>query len=94
MTAGLASILRYLVALDLEIGCDNSERVRVPSTLDWCGCWAITRVATTCGIDRGDDRDLMSDGVERRFGQVNRLPRRSDGRRTTARPTLLAKPER
>jgi putative transposase len=57
-----------------EIGCDNSERVRIAFTLDCCDREAISWVATTGGIDSGDIRDLMVESVERRFGLVNRLP--------------------
>jgi len=57
-----------------EIGCDNGERVRIAFSLDCCDREAISWVATTGGIDSSDIRDLMIESVERRFGQVNRLP--------------------
>ena len=58
-----------------EIGCDNGERVRIAFALDCCDREAISWVATTGGIEASDIRDLMIESVERRFGQVNQLPR-------------------
>jgi len=58
----------------LEIACDNGEKVRVAFALDCCDREAMGYVATTGGITAEDVRDLMVATVERRFGQVNRLP--------------------
>lgn len=58
----------------LEIACDNGEKVRVAFALDCCDREAMGYVATTGGITAEDVRDLMIATVERRFGQVNRLP--------------------
>jgi putative transposase len=60
-------------------GCDNGEKVRVPFALDCCDREAMSYVATTGGITAEDVRDLMVATVEHRFGQVNRVPRRSSG---------------
>jgi putative transposase len=56
-----------------EIGCDNTERVRVAFSLDCCDREAMSWVTTTGGIEGEHIRDLMVDTVERRFGAVNRL---------------------
>ena len=48
--------------------------MRIAFTLDCCDREAISWVATTGGINSGDIRDLMLESVERRFGQVDRLP--------------------
>jgi putative transposase len=58
----------------LEIACDNGEKVRVAFALDCCDREAMGYVATTAGITAEDVRDLMVATIERRFGQVNRLP--------------------
>ena len=57
-----------------EIGCDNSEKVRVAFALDCCDREAMSYVATTAGITGKDVRDLMVAAVEHRFGAVNQLP--------------------
>jgi putative transposase len=56
-----------------EIGCDNTERVRVAFSLDCCDREAMSWVATTGGIEGEHIRDLMVETLERRFGSVNRL---------------------
>lgn len=53
---------------------NNGEKVRVAFALDCCDREAMGYVATTSGITAEDVRDLMVATVERRFGQVNRLP--------------------
>jgi putative transposase len=50
----------------LEIGCDAGERVRIAFAPDCCDREAISWVATTGGIDRGNILDLMVESVERR----------------------------
>lgn len=57
-----------------EIGCDNGKKVRVAFALDCCDREQIGHIATTEGIKGEDVQDLMIAAVERRFGQVNRLP--------------------
>ena len=57
-----------------ELACDNGEKVRVAFALDCCDREAMAHVATTEGIKGEDVRDLMVVAVERRFGQINRLP--------------------
>jgi putative transposase len=57
-----------------ELNCDNGEKVRVAFALDCCDREAMAHVATTEGVKGEDVRDLMVVAVERRFGQINRLP--------------------
>ena len=66
-----------------EIGCDNGEKVRIAFALDCCDREAISWVATTGGINSSDIRDLMVESVERRFGLVNKLPKRKRRRQAT-----------
>lgn len=61
-----------------ELGCDNGE-VRVAFALECCDREAITHVATTECIKDEDVRDLIITAVESRFGEVNRLSKRSSG---------------
>jgi putative transposase len=51
-----------------EIGCDNSERVRVAFALDCCDREVMSWATTTKGIDAGMVGDLMMLAVENRFG--------------------------
>jgi putative transposase len=53
---------------ELELSCDNGERVRVAFALDYCDKETINWVATTKGIDAGLIGDLMMQAVEKRFG--------------------------
>lgn len=58
----------------LEIGCDSGEKVRVAFALDCCDREAMGHVATTGGITAEDVQDLITVGVEHRYGQVDRVP--------------------
>ena len=51
-----------------EIGCENSERVRIAFALDCCDREAMSWVASTGGIDGNMVRDLMVEAIEARFG--------------------------
>ncbi len=53
---------------ELELSCDNGERVRVASALGCCDGEIMSWVATTKGIDAGLVGDLMMQAVEKRFG--------------------------
>jgi hypothetical protein len=83
---------RVHAVLGFEIGCDNGERVRVAFALDCCDREAMSFLATTGGIAGEDVRDLKVAAVEYSFGQVNRLPTRSNGFLITAAPTSPATP--
>jgi putative transposase len=58
-----------------EIPCWNAEVVRVAFSLDCCDREVIGHIGTTGGISGEMIRDLMVDSVERRFGNLERLPR-------------------
>ncbi len=53
---------------DLELSCDNGERVRVAFALYCCDKEIMSWVATTKGIDAALVGDLMMQAVENRFG--------------------------
>ncbi len=53
---------------ELELSCDNRERVRVAFALDCSERAIMSWVATTKGIDAGLVGDLMMQAVKRRFG--------------------------
>jgi len=57
-----------------EIGCDNGEKVRVTFSLDCCDRQAISFAATTAGISGELVRDVMVQTLNKRFGQVERIP--------------------
>ncbi len=56
------------------IPCDNGERVQVAFSLDTCDREAMRYVASTRGIDGEMIRDLMTETMHYRFGQVDALP--------------------
>ena len=58
-----------------EIRCWNAEVVRVAFSLDCCDREAIDHIGATSGISGEMIRDLMLGSVERRFGNLARLPR-------------------
>ena len=58
------------------IRCDNGDRVQVAFSLDTCDREAMRYVASTKGIDGEMIRDLMTETLHHRFGQVNTLPHR------------------
>lgn len=76
------------------ITCDNGERVQVAFSLDTCDREAMCYVASNKGIDGEMIRDLMTETMHYRFGQVNELPRRiqwltDNGSCYVARETVL-----
>ena len=54
---------------DGEIGCDNSDWVRIACTLDCCDRRRCPGWATTGGIDSSD---IRVESLERRFGVVDK----------------------
>ena len=56
------------------ITCDNGERIQVAFSLDTCDREAMRYVASNKGIDGEMIRDLMTETMHHRFGQVNELP--------------------
>lgn len=56
------------------IPCDNGERVQVAFSLDTCDREAMGYIASNRGIDGEMIRDLMTETMMHRFGQVNQLP--------------------
>jgi transposase InsO family protein len=59
------------------IPCDNGKRVQVAFSLDTCDREAMKYIASNKGIDGEMVRDLMTETMAHRFGQVNRLPSRT-----------------
>lgn len=57
-----------------EIRCWNQEVVRVVFSLDCCDCEAISWSATTGGINSVMVQDLLTESVEKRFGNTLYLP--------------------
>jgi putative transposase len=60
---------------DLELSCDNGEKVRVEFALDCCDREFMSWVATTKGIDAVLVGDLMMQAVENRFGPDGKPPK-------------------
>jgi putative transposase len=58
------------------IACDNGEHVQVAFSLDTCDREVMRFIASTRGIDGAMIRDLMTETMHYRFGQVDRLPKR------------------
>lgn len=58
------------------ITCDNGERVQVAFSLDTCDREAMRYIASTKGIDGEMIRDLMTETMLYRFGEVSQLPRK------------------
>ncbi len=58
------------------ITCENGERVQVAFSLDTCDREAMRFIASTKGIDGEMIRDLMSETMHYRFGQVDHLPKK------------------
>jgi putative transposase len=56
------------------ITCDNGERLQVAFSLDTCDREAMRYVASTRGIDGGMIRDLMTETLLYRFGEVHHVP--------------------
>ena len=56
------------------IPCDNGERVQVAFSLDTCDREAMRYIASNKGIDGEMVRELMTETMMHRFGQVNQLP--------------------
>lgn len=76
------------------ITCNNGERVQVAFSLDTCDREAMRYVASNKGIDGEMIRDLMTETMHHRFGQVNELPQRiqwltDNGSCYVARETVL-----
>ena len=76
------------------ISCDNGDRVQVAFSLDTCDREAMRYVASNKGIDGAMIRDLMTETVLYRFGQVEALPHKiqwlsDNGSCYTARETVL-----
>ena len=57
------------------ITCSNGDKVHVAFAMDTCDREVLRYVASTKGIDGEMIRDLMSESVLYRFGNVNKLPR-------------------
>lgn len=58
-----------------EIGCWNKEKVRVVFSLDCCDREVMSYVATTTGINALMVQDVLVESIEKRFGDVQELPR-------------------
>ena len=58
-----------------EIRCWNREAVRVVFSLDCCDREIICRAATKGGIDSEMVQDLLTESLEKRFGNVLTVPR-------------------
>ena len=57
-----------------HITCDNGDRVQVAFSLDTCDREAMGYIASNKGVDGGMIRDLMTETMLYRFGEVNQLP--------------------
>jgi putative transposase len=55
---------------ELDMSCENGERVRVAFSLDCCDKYSMRLVATTKGMDTGLIGDLMMQAVENRFASI------------------------
>ena len=76
------------------ISCDNGDRVQVAFSLDTCDREAMRYIASNKGIDGGMIRDLMTETMQYRFGEVDKLPKpiqwlSDNGSCYTSRDTVL-----
>jgi len=56
------------------IQCQNGDRVCVAFAMDTCDREILGYIASTIGIDGEAIRDLMTECVEHRFGEIEKLP--------------------
>lgn len=57
------------------LSCDNGDKVHVAFSMDTCDREVLRYIASTKGIDGGMIRDLMTESVLYRFGNVHKLPK-------------------
>jgi transposase InsO family protein len=57
------------------LSCDNGDKVHVAFSMDTCDREVLRYIASTKGIDGEMIRDLMTESVLYRFGNVHKLPK-------------------